>query len=590
MRLLLAAALAPALAAALASALAAALVPALAAALAPALAAPLVPALAAASAPAPAAAETVALPDAAALRRAEARYAPVELRVDLAALPASERLALARLVAAARVMDGLFLRQVWAGNEALLLELAADPSPLGRARLAGFLRNKGPWDRLDGDRPFLPGVPAKPEGANFYPAGATKAELEGWLAGLDPAARGAALGFFTTVRRIPGGGLAAVPYAVEHQGELERAAALLREAADATADASLRRFLRARADAFLTNDYRASDVAWMELDSAVEATIGPYEVYEDGWFAAKAAFEAFVGVRDEAETARLARFGGELQGIEDALPIDPALRNPRLGALAPIRVVNEVFAAGDAAKGVTTAAYNLPNDEEVVRAMGSKRVMLKNVQEAKFEKVLLPIARLTLGAADRRAVSFDAFFAHILMHELVHGLGPNEVRGAGTVREALGDAHGAIEEAKADVGGLFALAKLLDEGKADPALARTLYPTFVASAFRSLRFGLGEAHGKGMAVQLNWLLDAGAVRARPDGTFAIDAARMRAAVTALTGELMTIQARGDRAAARALLDRLGVVRPEVARALGRLEGIPVDVAPRFVTAEALARP
>jgi len=529
-------------------------------------------------------------PDAAALRRADARYAPVELRADLSRLPAPERAALAKLVLAARIMDAVFLRQVWAGNEALLLELAADGTPLGEARLAAFLRNKGPWDRLDGDRAFLPGVPEKPEAANFYPAGATKEDVQRWIDGLVPAERAAALGFFTAIRRSPGGGLAAVPYAVEYQGELARAAELLREAAAATADASLRKFLLARAGAFLSNDYRPSDLAWMALDSAVEPTVGPYEVYEDGWFAAKAAFEAFVGVRDDAESVKLARFGAELQGLEDALPIDPALRNPKLGALAPIRVVNEVFAAGDAAKGVTTAAFNLPNDEEVVRAMGTKRVMLKNVQEAKFAKVLVPIARVALGPADRRNVAFDAFFTHILMHELVHGLGPHDAREQGTtVREALGETYGALEEAKADVGGLFALQKLLDDGKVDRAMGRTLYPTFVASAFRSLRFGLGEAHGKGMALQLNWLLDAGAVAPRADGTFAIDEARARAAVVSLTREIMTIQARGDRAAAKALLDRMGVVRPEVRRVLDRLRGIPVDVAPRFVTAEELTR-
>jgi peptidase M49-like protein len=532
-------------------------------------------------------------PGAAALRRAEARYAPVDLQVDLSGLPASERAALARIVQAARIMDALFLRQVWSGNEALLLELVEDRSPLGRARLAAFLRNKGPWDRLDGDRPFVPGVPEKPAAAGFYPAEATKAEVERWLATLPPAEKERAAGFFTVVRRLPGGKLAAVPYAIEYQGELARAAELLREAAALTTDATLRAFLEARASAFLDDSYRASDEAWMRLDSAVEPTVGPYEVYEDGWLNAKAAFEAFVGVRDEAETAKVARFAAELQGIEDALPIDAALRNPKLAALAPLRVVNEVFAAGDAAKGVQTAAYNLPNDEVVTRTMGSKRVMLKNVQEAKFEKVLLPIARIALAPADRANVAFDPFFTHILMHELVHGLGPHEVTGAdgatSTVRAALADTYSAVEEAKADVGGLFALRKLLDEGKLDARMERTLYPTFLAGAFRSIRFGLNEAHGKGMALQLNWLLDAGALAVRRDGTFAVDDAKMKDAVTSLTRELMTIEGRGDRAAARALLDRLGVIRPEVQRVLDRLGGVPVDIAPRFVTADALTR-
>ncbi len=545
----------------------------------------LVPALSVAAQPA-------AFPDAAALRRAGARFVPVDLKVDLSGLPPGERAALAKLVEAARIMDALFLRQVWPGNEALLLELAADRSPLGQARLAAFLRNKGPWDRLDGERAFLPGVPAqKPAAAGFYPAGATRDEVERWAAALPPAEKEAALGFFTTVRRAPDGKLVAVPYALEYQGELARAAELLREAAGLTADAGLRTFLKARAAAFLGNAYRDSDVAWMRLDSAIDPTIGPYEVYEDGWLNAKAAFEAFIGVRDEAETRKLARFAGELQGIEDALPIDAALKNPKLGALAPIRVVNQVIATGDAAHGVQTAAYNLPNDEVVTKAMGSKRVMLKNVQEAKFRKVLLPIAQVALSPADRRRVAFDPFFTHILMHELVHGLGPHEVVGAAsptTVRAALGDTYSALEEAKADVGGLFALQKLLDEGKLDAAMKETLYPTFLAGAFRSIRFGLTEAHGKGMALQLNWFLDARAITPRPDGTFAVDATKMRAAVASLTRELMTIQGHGDRAAAQALLEKQGVIRPEVKAVLDRLSAVPVDIAPRFVTAEQLA--
>ena len=541
----------------------------------------------------PAAASPVRLPDLVALRRADARYAPVDLRVDLSKLPDGERRALACLVDAARVMDALFLRQVWAGNAPLLLQLARDRSPLGEARLAAFLRNKGPWDQLDHGAPaFLPSVPEKPAAANFYPPGATKEEVERWFAGLAPDARAAATGFFTTVRRAPDGSLVAVPYALEYQGELALAAELLREAAAATADASLRKFLEARARAFVSNDYYSSDLAWMELEGSVEPTIGPYEVYEDRWFNAKAAFEAFITVRDDDETAKIQRFAAELQGIEDALPIEAAMKNPKLGAMAPIRVVNELFAAGDAAKGVQTAAFNLPNDERIVREMGSKRVMLKNVQEAKFEKVLLPIAQVALDKADRAAVAFEPFFTHILMHELLHGLGPHEITVAGrktTVRAELGDTYSALEEAKADVAGLFALQKLLDEGKLDRAMQRTLYPTFVASAFRSIRFGVGEAHGRGMALQLSWLLDAGAIAARPDGTFAIDAARMREAVVSLTREIMTIQGRGDRAAAKALLEKMAVVRPEVRRVLDRLIRVPVDIAPRFVSAEALTR-
>ena len=539
-----------------------------------------------------AAAATAGFPGAKELLRLEARYAPVDLAVDLAGLPASEREALGRLVEAAQVMDALFLRQAWAGNEALLLRLLDDPSPLGRARLAYFLRNKGPWDRLDEMRPFIPGVPSKPPAADFYPAGATKEELEGWLAGLAPDARAQAEGFFTVIRRHPAGGLATVPYAVEYQGQLALAADKLRAAARATREPSLRAYLEKRAEAFLSNDYYASDVAWMELDAAVEPTIGPYETYEDGWFGAKAAFEAFVCLRDDEETRKLARFSAALQDVEDHLPIDPALKNPKLGALAPIRVVNQIFAAGDGRHGVATAAFNLPNDERVVQEKGSKRVMLKNVQRAKFEKVLLPIAARLLAPADRARVAFDPFFTAILAHELVHGHGPHRILVAGretSVRGELKESHAALEEAKADVAGLFALQRFIDLGLVDRGMQRTLYATYLAGMFRTLGFGLAEAHGQGMAVQMSWFLEHGAVSPRKDGTFAFDEARMREAVISLTREILTLQARGDAVAARALLARRTALAPEVKAALARLEGVPVDIAPRFVTAEALTR-
>lgn len=527
-------------------------------------------------------------PGIAELRRDAARFAPVSLRADLSALPASERRALGKLVAAARIMDALFFRQVWAGNPSLLAELAQDRTPLGAARIEAFLRNKGPWDRLEGDRTFVPGAPARPGAGSFYPPGAKKDEVQRWLDGLAPVEREVATGFFTVVRRRPDGQFVSVPYALEYQGELARAAELLREAAEETGDASLRTFLRARADAFLSNDYYASDLAWMRLDSAIEPTIGPYEVYEDRWFAAKAAFEAVLGVRDETETEKLARFSAELQGIEDVLPIDPTLRNPRLSAQAPIRVVNEIFAAGDAATGAVPAAFALPNDERIVREMGAKRVMLKNVQEAKFRAVLRPIAGIVLAPADRARVTFEAFFTYVLMHELAHGLGPQETRSRGvTVRAELEETYGALEEAKADVVGLFALQMLIDEGKVDRAMERELYPTFVASAFRSLRFGPDSAHAQGTALQLNWLLDAGAISLRRDGTYAVHPARVREAVVSLAREIMTIQANGDRDGARALLARMAVVRPQVRRTLDRFAQIPVDIAPRFVTAEAL---
>jgi hypothetical protein len=528
--------------------------------------------------------------DAAQLEAMAARFAPVDIGADLRALPANERQALARLIEAARIVDVLFLRQSWAGNESLLLELIGDASPRGRARLHYFLINKGPWSRLDLDAPFIPGVPAKPGGANFYPAGATRDEVEAWHRTLTEAGRARATGFFTTVRRGPDGTFIAVPYSQEYQGELALLAALLRDAAQLTTQPTLKTFLSKRADALLDNDYQASDVAWLELDSSIEPTIGPYEVYEDEWFNAKAAFEAFITVRDEAETAKLKRFAGELQWLEDHLPIDPALRNPKLGALAPIRVVDVIFSAGDGNRGVQTAAFNLPNDERTVAEKGSKRVMLRNIQEAKFRRVLVPVSQVALAPADHASLSFEAFFTHILMHELMHGLGPHNITVGGratTVRQELKDTYSSLEEAKADISGLWALQQLVDKGVIDKSIEKGLYTTFLASAFRSIRFGLSEAHGKGIALQLNYLLDHGSFKVAADGTFTVDPARIKEGVAALTREIMTLQARGDSARARDMLARLAVVRPPVQQVLDRLRAVPVDVEPRFVTAEEL---
>jgi hypothetical protein len=349
------------------------------------------------------------------LRVMSARFAPVDIRVNLSALPANERRALAHLIRAARITDTLFLRQVWAGNETLLLKLLDDTTLLGRTRLDYFLLNKGPWSRLDHDAAFIPGVPEKPEGGNYYPAGAARADVEAWIAGLAPAAREAATGFFTTIRREAGGGFTAVPYSLEYQGELAEMAGHLRAAAAATSQPTLQAFLESRAAALVSNDYYASDVAWMKLDSSIEPTIGPYEVYEDEWFNYKAGFEAFITVRDDAETAKLERFGAELQWLENRLPIDPRYRRKTLGGLAPMRVVNVVFSAGDGNHDIQSAAFNLPNDERIVSAMGSKRMMLKNFQEAKFENALVPISKVALAAVDQRFVNFNAFFTHILM-------------------------------------------------------------------------------------------------------------------------------------------------------------------------------
>ena len=537
-----------------------------------------------------AAAAQSAAPGADQIKTMSARFAPVDLTADVSKLPANERQALAKLVEAAKVMDTLFLRQVWAGNETMLLDLLQDSSPLGHERLHYFMLNKGPWSRLDRFDAFVPGAPGKPEQANFYPADATKEQVEEWVSTLSAGQKTAATGFYSTIRRNAEGKFIAVPYSYEYQGELAHAAALLREAAALTRQPTLKTFLEKRAQAFLTNDYYDSDVAWMELDASIEPTIGPYEVYEDEWFNYKAAFEAFITLRDEAESAKLARFGAELQEIENNLPIDPKFRNPKLGALAPIRVVDVVFSAGDGNRGVQTAAYNLPNDERITAEKGAKRVMLKNTQDAKFAKVLLPISKIALAPKDQGSIDFDAFFTHILMHELMHGLGPHNITAGerpSTVRQELKETYSAIEEAKADISGLFALQFLVDRGKLEKKYEQTMYTTYLASMFRSIRFGLNEAHGRGVAMQLNYFLDKGGVTVAQDGTFAVSPARIKQNIIDLTHDLMTMEAMGDYAAAKQMIATMAVNRPPTQRVLDRLTSVPVDIEPRFVTAATL---
>jgi hypothetical protein len=532
-----------------------------------------------------------AAPDFAELQRMSARFAPTAMPVDISALSAGDRRALVKLIAAARILNDLILEQRWSGNLAEYAKLRQDPSPLGKARLHYFWLNKGPWSEIDDHRAFVPDVPAKnPPGGNFYPEDMTKAEFEKWVTTLPQAQREAAIGFFTVIRRDAKRALTAVPYSREYRARLEPCAKLLREAAALTINATLKRFLEARAAAFVSNDYYASDIAWVDLDSPLDITIGPYETYNDELFGYKAAFEAYVNLRDEKESAKLNFFARHLQEIENNLPIDPKYRNPKLGAAAPIRVVNQILATGDAAHGVQTAAYNLPNDERVIAEKGSKRVMLKNVQQAKFDKTLIPIAARVLPKSAQGDLSFDWFFTHIVAHEISHGLGPHQINLSGratSVRQELKDQYSAIEEAKADITGLFMLQYMFDHGLL-PGDERKLYTTFLASAFRSVRFGIHEAHGRGMAMQFNYLTDKGGFVGKPDGTFSVNFAKIKSAVRDLTHDLLTIEATGDYAAGQRMLSELAVLRPPVQKALAGLKDIPVDIEPVSVTADELA--
>ncbi|MGI9070849.1 MAG: dipeptidyl-peptidase 3 family protein [Bryobacteraceae bacterium] len=535
-----------------------------------------------------------AFPDTAELQKVASRFVPTPLTVDIARLHSGDRKALVKLIEAGHVIDDMFLQQLWSGNEKLYRQLRQDTSPLGRARLHMFWINKGPWSDLDAHRAFLPGVPErKPLGANFYPEDMTREEFEHWVAGLPEKEGELAKSFFTVIRRDPQNRhLETVPYYREYHDDLQRAANLLREAAALTQSTSLRRFLEMRAAAFLNDDYYASDLAWMDVDAPVDVTIGPYETYNDELFGYKAAFEAYICIRDDAETEKLKDFSRHLQEVENNLPVELGYRNPKLGAATPIRVVNEVFSAGDGNHGVETAAFNLPNDERVIQQKGSKKVMLKNVQHAKFDDTLIPISRVVLSVSAQPDLSFDWFFTHILAHELSHGIGPHEIKINGkttSVRQQLKELYSTIEEAKADVTGLFMVQYFFDKGilRGGEENERKLYNTFLASSFRTLRFGITEAHGQGMALQFNYLMQHGAFVARPDGSFDVNYATVKQAVRDLTHDLLTVEAQGDYAAAKKMLEELGVVRPDLARALDRLKGIPVDIEPVFITADEL---
>ena len=537
----------------------------------------------------------LAVPDLAELKTMAARFAPTLIKVDTSGLSAGDQKALEKLVEAAQVVNHIFMQQFWSGDLATYAKLQQDKTPLGQARLHYFWINKGPWSEIDEYAAFLPDVPArKLLGANFYPEDMTKEEFEAWVKTLSPEQKEQAEGFFTVIRRGPDHKLKDVPYSEEYKSDLAQAGKLLREAAALTDNASLKKFLVARADAFSSNNYYESDMAWMDLDAPVDVTYGPYETYQDELFSYKAAFEAYVNVRDDKESARLAFLGSHLQDIENYLPEDPQYRNSKLGALAPIRVVNEVFSAGDGAHAVQTAAYDLPNDDKVVQQKGSKRVMLKNVQEAKFKATLVPISRVVLSPADQKDLSFDLFFEHIVAHELCHGLGPHQIKinGRDTYpRMELKEQYAALEEAKADVTGLFALQFLMtqaDSGKVDAPVAhgseaeRQLYTTYLASSFRTMRFGLQDSHARGQAMQFNYFLDKGAFTANADGTFSVDVPKMKDAVRSLDNELLTLEATGDYAGAKKWMAQMGALRPEVQHALARLKAVPTDIEPVFV--------
>jgi len=510
-----------------------------------------------------------------------AQFVETPLTADVSHLSDGDREALKHLVAAAREMDEIFRLQAWAGNPDFAAEVAALTGDGADAARDYYRIMYGPWDRLVHHEPFL-GDAVHPPGAGYYPEDMTVEEFEAWIEE-HPGDREALTSLFTIVRRY-GDGLAAVPYSTAYAVHLDIAAEKLRAAAAATDNESLRRFLELRAQAFFTNDYYESDKAWMDLDSAIEVVVGPYETYEDSLFGFKAAFESFVCVAQPEDSARLEIFKSQLPFLERSLPIPDEHKNFDRGSESPIRVVDEVFTGGDTRAGVQTIAFNLPNDERVREEKGSKKVLLKNVMRAKYDAILTPIAGRVLPDDEVDRIAFEAFYQFTLHHELSHGIGPGQITVDGRdteVRLELKDLYSAFEEAKADVLGVYDIYALVESGVMSPEILNSLPWTYTAGMFRTTRFGVAEAHGLGMVLQANYLLENGAVELTADGRFKPVPELFEENFRDLAHQLLMIQALGDYEAALAMVERYGTVHPAMLAAIEALTDVPVDVDPSY---------
>ncbi|PRQ03471.1 Peptidase family M49 [Enhygromyxa salina] len=528
--------------------------------------------------------------DAAALKAKVAQFQPVVLEADVAALPASERAALDELIAAARLLDPVFNRQVWAEyptHAQRLAEAAEAGGEIEQLRLDYFQIMRGPWDRQDHFAPFAINIP-HPPGAGFYPPGVSADEFRAF-ADQNPAMREGLESLFTLVQRDPQDPtkLVAVPYREAFSEWLEPAAQKLEAAAALTQNESLATFLRSRAAAFRSDDYYQSDKDWMDLDSRVEITIGPYETYEDELLGLKASYEAFVTVSDPEASNKLGVYKDWLPKMEQHLPVAKEVKTER-GAESPIRVVDLVFTSGDARKSVQTIAFNLPNDERVRAEKGAKKVLLRNAINAKFDVIMRPIAERILDPKQLPSLSQEAFFNEVLFHELSHSLGPAMVELDGReveVRVALGSSYSPLEEGKADVMGAWNILFMIDEKQFPKDFRDELLVTYFAGLFRSVRFGVAEAHGKGAAFQINRFLEEGAATFdESTGLFSVDTKKLEASIKTLVHDVVMLQHAGDKAAVDAFLAKYAVMSPAMEQALGQLDGIPVDIKPIYPVA------
>ena len=496
-------------------------------------------------------------------------YVPVELNADLSNLSDNQRQMIGKLIDASKVMDRLFWLQAFGPAEELLSSIE-DSTKRDFAKI-----NYGPWDRLNDNEPFIEGYGAKPLGAQFYPEDMTKAEFEAWnQPGKD--------GLYSLVRRNQEGKLELVPYHVAYKEDLQKAADLLREAAKLAEDEEFAGYLNLRAKALLSDDFRPSDMAWMDMKkNPVDVVIGPIENYEDQLFGYRTAYEAYVLLKDKEWSEKLAKFAAFLPELQRGLPVDDKYKAEKPGTDSDLNAYDVLYYAGHANAGGKTIAINLPNDEEVQLAKGTRRLQLKNAMRAKFDKILVPISDVLIAEDQRKHITFPAFFQNTMFHEVAHGLGIKKTLTDGSnVRQALKENASALEEGKADILGLYMVTKLHEKDELPDSELMDNYVTFLASIFRSVRFGAADAHGTANMVRFNFFEEEGAFTRDADtGLYRVNFDKMQQAMTDLSRLILTIQGDGDYARAKELLETKGVIDAQLQKDLDRLAAanIPVDV-------------
>lgn len=494
-------------------------------------------------------------------------YAKVRLTTDIEKLSLNERKVLPLLIRAAEIMDELFWMQAYPQRDSLL-------SAVEDEKTREFIKiNYGPWDRLNDNKPFVKGIGDKPLGSGFYPADMTREELEK----SDVSDK---KGLYSMVRRDKSGKLISIPYSVYFKDELKKASDLLLQAAQITEEIQLKKYLTLRAEAFLTDNYMPSDFAWMDMtNSGLDIIIGPIENYEDGLFNARAAFESYVLVKDREWSKRLEKYVAMLPELQKGLPVDAAYKKESPGTSSQLAAFDVVYYAGDGNSGGKTIAVNLPNDEMIQQKKGTRRSQLKNAMRAKFDKIMLPIAAELIDESQQSHLSFDAFFANVMFHEVAHGLGiKSTINGKGFVREALQEQYSWLEEGKADILGLYMVSSLLKKGELEGDI-KDYYTTFMAGILRSVRFGAGEAHGKANMLCFNFFNKNGAFERTAKGRYKVNYEKFELAMNDLSREILTLQGNGDKAAVEKVQKEMALVQDDLQSDLDRLskKGIPVDV-------------